>query len=251
MVGKIKNPIDFTIIIPAYNEENNILFTIKETKNVLEAFGHSYEILIVDDGSTDNTYGKVQEYLSENKSIVKIQIYSPNRGKGFALKYGFGFTNSRYVLFLDADLDLHPSHLLDLFKIMKDSGADVVIGSKLHKESILAYPKFRKFLSNSYYHIIRFLFRLPIKDTQTGIKLFKHEVLSNSLPSVILERYAFDLELLVAVLKKGFKIAEAPVNLKTSRTFGRVGLPDAVRVFADTLRVFWRLHVKKSYNHIQ
>jgi hypothetical protein len=88
---------------------------------------------------------------------------------------------------------------------------------------------------------------LPVRDTQTGIKLFKYEVLRDCIPSIVVKRYAFDLELLLAIYRRGFKIIEAPIHLTTKREYGRIGLTDAFRVFSDTVRIFWRFYVKKDY----
>jgi len=241
------NPIEFSILIPAFNEANRIIATIEETEKVLEKFNQNYEILIVDDGSFDGTSDVVKTYSKNNKKI-KIESYLPNKGKGFALKYGFGFLSGRYILFLDADLDLHPSHLVDLYEIMKQSHADVVIGSKQNRDSILNYPKIRKLLSSAYYFLIKVLFSLPIKDTQTGIKLFKYNVLKVCLHKVLVKRYAFDLELLLVVNKKKYKIMEAPINLNAKRKLGRIGFRDAFKVFKDTVGLFWRFYIKRYYN---
>jgi dolichol-phosphate mannosyltransferase len=244
----LKNPVDFSILIPAYNEEANIIATLKETVKVLENFNPSYEIIVIDDGSRDETCKKVTGFISSENNKVKIQSYFPNKGKGYALKYGTNFANGIYILFLDADLDLHPSHLVEMFKLMQENKADVVIGSKMHKDSMLNYPFLRKVLSSSYYLIIKILFRLKVKDTQTGIKLFRQDVLKDCILQVLVKRYAFDLELLVIINKKGYKIIEAPVNVKENREFRRIGIRDALKVFFDTLGVFGRYYFKKIYS---
>ncbi|MBN1299078.1 MAG: glycosyltransferase [Actinobacteria bacterium] len=247
----VQNLIDFSIVIPAYNEEGRIVCTLKETAEVFENFNSSYEIIAVDDGSTDKTRENVEAFISSGASYcrkVRIESYSPNMGKGNALKHGASIARGKYILFLDADLDLHPSIAKELYEIIKTKDADVVIGSKMHRKSVLHYPFLRKLTSYCYYIIIKILFRLSIKDTQTGIKLFKREVLGKCLPKVIVKRYAFDLELLVAVNKKGYSIVEAPVRVDLKRQFGRVGIKDAIRVFFDTMGVFLRLNFKKYYD---
>ena len=171
----------FSILIPAYNEEKNIILTITETIEVFEDFKKDYEIVVIDDGSTDNTCNLVKNNLTNLNNKIKIESYSPNKGKGYALKYGFNFASGDYILFLDADLDLHPSQLVNLYNLMMEKNVDVAIGSKLNKSSSLNYPAIRKFLSRGYYIFIKVLFNLPLKDTQTGLKLFKYEVLKNSI----------------------------------------------------------------------
>jgi glycosyltransferase involved in cell wall biosynthesis len=248
--NKGQNFIDFSVIIPARNEESRIVTTLKETAGVFEEFSSSYEIIVVDDGSTDGTCANVKDFILSGPDYcenIRIQSYGPNMGKGNALKHGSSFARGKHILFLDADLDLHPSIAIELYRILKASNADVVIGSKMHKESVLHYPFLRKLSSYCYYIIIKVLFRLAIKDTQTGIKLFKREALENCLPKVIIKRYAFDLELLVAINKKGYSIVEAPVKVDLKRQFGRVGVRDAFKVFFDTLGVFARLNFRKYY----
>jgi len=243
----LKNPVIFSILIPAYNEEANIIATLKETVKVLDTFNTPYEIIVIDDGSKDKTLQKVAGFINSGNNRVKIQSYFPNKGKGYALKYGTNFANGIYTLFLDADLDLHPSHIVEMFKLMQENGADAVIGSKMHKDSTLNYPFLRKILSSSYYLIIKILFRLKVRDTQTGIKLFRQDVLKNCISQVLVKRYAFDLELLVIINRKGYKIIEAPVNVKENREFRRIGIKDAFKVFFDTLGVFGRNYFKKQY----
>jgi Glycosyltransferases, probably involved in cell wall biogenesis len=238
-----------SILIPAFNEEDKIILTIKETLNVFEKIGYDYEIVIIDDGSVDNTYNIVQENLNIFNERVKIERYKSNTGKGFAIKYGFNFVSGDYVLFLDADLDLHPSQITNFLKLMKEHKADFVMGSKRHKDSIVDYPKSRKFLSTGYYFLIKILFGLPVKDTQTGFKLFRYEALKNGISRIIVKRYAFDLELLVVLHKLGYKIIECPIYLKPSRRYyNRIGLKDIYHTLIDTAAIFYRLKIKRFYD---
>ena len=243
-----KNLPYFSVIIPAHNEEGNIINTIKETLKVFKEFNKNFEIIIVDDGSLDNTFALVKEFLETVSEKIRIETYKPNKGKGYALKYGTSFANGRLILFLDADLDLHPAMVKEMYSIMCQKSADVVIGSKMHKKSVINYPFLRRLASYAYYIIIKILFRLKIKDTQTGIKLFKKDALLECLSKVVVERYASDLELCVALNKRGYKIVEAPVKVEIKRQFGRLGIKDAFKVFSDTLGVFNRLYFKKYYN---
>jgi glycosyltransferase involved in cell wall biosynthesis len=165
-----------SVIIPAYNEEKNILNTINETKRELEILNYDYEIIIVDDGSTDKTFEITGNNFSFEKDKLRIEGYQQNSGKGYAEKYVVGFVEGDYVLFKDADLDL-PGQLGSFLDAMKKTNADAVIGSKKAKNSKVKYSFKRRFLSNGYYYFIKILFGLPVRDTQTGFKLFKKEVL--------------------------------------------------------------------------
>ena len=237
-----------SILIPAFNEEENIILTLKETIDVLENLKKAYEIIIIDDGSIDNTYNKVKSNIEIFNDKVKIYQYAPNTGKGFAIKYGFSYVTGDYVLFLDADLDIHPSLVNNFLRLIKEHRADVVIGSKLNKDSVVHYPLTRRILSVGYYILIKVLFNLPVKDTQTGLKLFNYSTLKKALSKVVVKKYAFDLELLVILNKYKFKIVEAPIYLKPTRKFGRIGVRDIFNIFYDTMAIFYRLHIKKYYD---
>ena len=236
-----------SVIIPAYNEEKIIVNTINETKRELESLNYAYEIIVVDDGSIDKTFENVKNNFSFEKDRVRMEGYNPNSGKGNALKFGTGLNEGDYVLFMDADLDLHPRQLGLFLDKMEKTNADAVIGSKKAKNSKVIYSFKRRFLSNGYYYFIKILFGLPVRDTQTGFKLFKREALKECINNVFVKRYAFDLELLIVLHKKGYKIVECPVEVTQSRSAGRIGQKDVFSVFRDTVTIFNRLHFKKSY----
>jgi len=172
-----------------------------------------------------------------------------NFGKGRALKKAFRFVNGEYIVFLDADMDLHPGQIQTFFDIMHLDEADVVIGCKRHPNSRLKYPWHRRIISNVYFSLVKLMFGLPIKDTQTGLKVFKYEVLKKVLPKILIKQFAFDLEVLVNVHHLGYKIVEAPVVLNSSRRrFGRIGLRAIYRTWWDTMAIFYRMYVLRWYD---
>ncbi|GFP41196.1 polyisoprenyl-phosphate glycosyltransferase [Candidatus Hakubella thermalkaliphila] len=243
----VKSRKKFSILIPAFNEEQGIIPCVEETKKVFENQDMDYEIIIIDDGSHDDTFSVATDFYAHDERVI-ISRYSPNEGKGFALRYGFGHASGDLVVFMDADLDLHPEQIMTLYQYMIDHDADVVIASKRHPQSIIDYPWQRKVLSNGYYFLVRLLFGLPVRDTQTGLKLFKYEVLKVAMPKLVIKRYAFDLELLVNIHKQGFKIAEAPVNLSFMRMSGRIRPIDVYNVWMDTMAVFYRNYILRYYD---
>ena len=236
-----------SIIMPAYNEADVIKKNVLETINTFKDFCKEYQIIVIDDGSADKTWQEIKE-LSEKFSEVKITRNMQNYGKGRALKKGFRIATGDYIVFLDSDIDLHPAQLETFFDIMKLDSADVVIGSKRHPNSVLNYPLERKIISNVYFFFIKIMFGLPIKDTQTGLKLFKYEVLKKIFPKIVVKAFAFDLEILANAHRLGYKIAEAPVHIDSKRDFGRIGIVDMFETLVDTLAIFYRMHIIKYYD---
>jgi len=238
---------EISIIMPAYNEGSNIYDNLVETVLTLDSTGISYEIILVDDGSEDQTANFVRKAIEKYPQITLLS-YEQNGGKGKAIMAGFNRARGTLVAFLDADLELHPKQLIGLLSAMKENDADIVIGSKRHPESKISYPLKRRVLSKCYNIIIRALFNLQLTDTQPGIKVFKHEVLKKEFSKVVVKRYAFDLEVLVSASNDGYKIIEAPIELIFNRTNGsRINISDVIHMFVDTLGVFTRLRITHYY----
>lgn len=229
-----------SVLLPYLNEQDVIAANARETVRILKELGIAYEVVLIDDGSTDESYARLSKEFAGRKDVVLVRNLQ-NFGKGWALKTGFEYSTGDYVLFLDSDLELSPYHIPNFFRVMDETGADVVIGSKIHEDSLLDYPPIRRLYSKTFYTITRILFGLPVMDTQTGIKLFTREALEKSLPKLIVKKFAFDLELLLLLVKNGMKIEPAPIELKFSRgKFGRIKLKSVVNMFVDTLAIFYR-----------
>ncbi len=236
-----------SVIIPAYNEGEHIFANLGEVTRTFDDFGCDYEIILIDDGSTDNTYEQAIRFAANYDNII-VKRNRANYGKGRALKYGCRFVNGKYAVFLDADMDLHPGQIRTFFDIMKLDEADIVIGSKRHPNSKLYYPLGRRIISSIYFFLINLLFGLPIKDTQTGLKVFKYRALKEIFPKIIIKQFAFDLELLVNAHHLDYKIAEAPVVLNSQRKYGRIGFYSIYRIWMDTMAIFYRMYILKYYD---
>ncbi len=241
--------VSISVIIPCLNEAKTVRRTLAETeKAVRKTFGDSYEILVVDDGSTDDT-STVVESAAQAIPQVQLMRIPMNGGKGNAERTAFARARGEIVCFLDGDFDIHPGHIAPLTQILQGDHVSVVVGSKRHPDSKIDYPWQRKILSAGYEAFVRVLFGLRIRDTQAGIKVFKREVLEEVLPLGLVKRYAFDAELLVLAHRKGFRIVEAPIEMDSWDQIGSgVRLREVIRMFVDTLGVFYRLHVTKYYD---
>ena len=227
------------VIMPAYNEGMHIRENLLTASKIISGFVHNYRIIVVNDGSSDNT---LDEIISASKADSKISYvsYKPNQGKGKAITNGVLYANSDYTAFLDADLELNPAMLKSFLKAMKDKNADIVIGSMLHKDSKLEYPLMRRIMSIGYYMVLKLLFRLEIKDTQTGIKLFRTPVIKTLTENIQTYGYAYDIEILAKANKSGCRIIEMPIELKFKRERkekSRISLKTSVKVFKDTVKI--------------
>ena len=238
-----------SIIIPAHNEGAHIASSLGETMRVADGFGCDYEIIILDDGSTDNTLQEAGNFASRFPN-VHVKRNMANYGKGRAVKKAFRHVNGDIVAFLDADLDLHPGQIRPLFYALEENKADVVIGSKRHPRSRVNYPWHRRIISSVYHILTRIMFNLPVRDTQTGIKLFKYEVLKKAFPKVLCKRFAFDLELLANAHRMGYKIIETPITLHFRRQLGRIGLRAIYHTWLDTMAIFYRMYILRYYDKV-
>lgn len=233
-----------SIIIPAYNEGDIILRMLDECIHSLN--GINSDIIVVDDGSRDGTYKRVQEFAKLHCN-VRLVNYGDNHGKGFAIKYGFKYATGELVAFIDADMNLHPKQILRMIECMEKTGTDVVVGSKRHPCSKVNYPLKRKILSEVYYLFVRTLFGIPVKDTQVGLKLFKREVLENVLPKTLVKKYAFDIEILANAHRMGYKIIESPIEINMN--FGSHVNKRAIwNMLVDTAAVFYRMKILHYYD---
>jgi glycosyltransferase involved in cell wall biosynthesis len=233
--------------MPMYNEEVWAAKNILETDEYFMGKGFSYEIIVMDDGSKDSTYDSASKAKKENIKVFKME---KNEGKGAALREAFNRSSGDLVMFLDGDLDIHPKQFEALFEVMDKENADVVIGSKRHPQSVLNYPKRRKILSVGYFFIVKVLFGLPLRDTQTGIKIFKAEVLKKVFHRVLIKRYAFDLELLILAHHNRYKISEAPVVVDYKGKFGHITFNIIFKMLWDTLAIFYRLYILRYYDKL-
>lgn len=238
-----------SLIIPAYKEEKTIIKQIKILDSVLSKISTNYEIIIVVDGFNDDTYKNAKKIKLPN---LKVLGYEKNMGKGYAIKYGVKEAKKDIIGFIDSGMDLDPTEISLMIDIMQWNKADIVIGSKLHPESKVKYPIWRKILSWGYRILTRVLFGFKVRDTQVGLKIFKKKAAKEIFSKIIIKRFAFDIEVLTVAYKLGYKkIYEAPVKLNfnkassiTSSNFWKI----IFWMLWDTVAVFYRLRIIKYYD---
>lgn len=239
-----------SVIMPSYNKGQCISESLFTTSKTLNRLGIDHEIVVVNDGSTDDTYEKALDASKKLKN-VKVVNYANNEGKGHAIKTGFYNSTGDKVIFFDADLDYHPAQIKLFIDKMKEDNSDVVIGSKRHKDSKIVYPVVRRVLSKGYQVFNTTLLGLPFSDTQPGIKLFKREVLEKVFPKVLVKKWAFDVEILLNTTKLGYKVTEAPVDLSFKEIPSSINMGAVKNMFIDTCAVFYRDKILHYYNGVK
>lgn len=238
--------VELSVVVPAYREGERIYANLIRLIGELDKLNVKYEVVVVSDGNTDTTVSEAQRVPSQ---AIRVFHYPMNVGKGFALSFGVDQSAGSLVTFIDADMELDPATIGGFIEIMRASGCDAVIGSKRHPDSKVVYPRLRRLQSALYQLLIRLLFNLDIRDTQTGLKLFRRQVLSEVLPLLAIKRFAFDLELLVVASQLGYRnVCEAPIRLDYQFE-STVNLASAWSVLWDTAAIFYRLRILRYYQH--
>lgn len=229
-----------SVILPAYNESENVGKILSAISTSLTNVDLPYEIVFVDDGSLDNTREMASKVLLG--SHVKIVGYPHNMGKGYALKYGAMFARGKYVVFMDSDLDINPSEIGKYLRLTQEG--DILIASKRHPESHVVQPVMRRALSLGFHILVKFLTGVPVSDTQAGLKVFRTESLKKMLPLLSVKRYAFDVEVLTVAHLIGMRIVELPVNIHMNARFK---LKNSVVMVIDLLGIAYRLRIRRWY----
>ena len=213
---KAQNNIYLSVIIPAYNEEERVKDTIMDIVRYLSKQDYSFEIVVVNDGSKDNTASVLKE-LESTIYNLKFIDNNKNQGKGAVVKQGMLAAEGQYRLYADADNAISINHIEKFWPYVKQ-GYNVVIGSielpgSVQKERYIGFSKFyRNILGKLSKYLIRALTIWDIHDTQRAFKLFTAEAAEKIFPKQTIMRWGFDIEILVIAKKLGYNIKELPVT---------------------------------------
>jgi dolichol-phosphate mannosyltransferase len=233
-----------SVIIPAYNQEEKIPMTLERIKQIIESDFSNYELIVVNDGSTDNTLTVLRGITSRDPH-VRILSYTPNRGKGYAVRQGVLNSHGDVVMFLDGDLDISPDLIKDY--VNKLDKYDLVIASKRHPRSNVTVPISRLFLSKAFNVIANAATGTRQTDTQAGFKVGNGEIMRTIFRNINTHRYAFDLELFTIASVLSCRIHEMPVIMKIDRRFK---LKDILRMFIDLLKIAYKYRIARQYQSI-
>jgi glycosyltransferase involved in cell wall biosynthesis len=229
----------YSFIVPAYNESSRIRPTLDEMLRYTAEQNWDAEILVVDDGSRDDTADVIREYAAAHSQIRLLQNPG-NRGKGFSVRNGMLHARGDVCLFTDADLSSPIAEAQKLFDAIR-GGADVAIGSRWLRAELQTerQPLYRQAFGRIFNLVLRLFLGLRFKDTQCGFKVFRREAAQHIFPLQRIERWGFDPEILYIARRMGFEVAEVPVLWAHSEGTRLHPFRDGMKMFVDVLHIRW------------
>jgi dolichyl-phosphate beta-glucosyltransferase len=229
----------YSIVIPAYNESERITATLDKVLAYIAQEHWMAEVVVVNDGSRDNTAEIVRRYIRQNP-VVRLVENPGNRGKGYSVRNGMLHANGDIMLFSDADLSSPIYEAKKLFAAL-DAGADIAIGSRwlqaelqTKRQSVL-----RQLFGRVFNLLLRIILQLKFVDTQCGFKAFKREAAQQTFPRQRIERWGFDPESLFLARKFKLRVDEIPVEWANDDRSKVHPFRDGTRMFFELLKVRW------------
>jgi glycosyltransferase involved in cell wall biosynthesis len=229
----------YSIIIPAYNESARLGATLDSVLKYICAQQWDAEVLVVNDGSRDNTAELVRAQAQVNPAVRLIENPG-NRGKGYSVRNGMLKAGGEILLFTDADLSAPIEEAHKLFAAI-GAGADVAIGSRWLQPDLQAHRQslVRQFYGRTFNFILRILLGLKLKDTQCGFKAFSRSAAQKLFSMQTIEGWGFDAELLFLAARSRFKIKEVPVVWSDAVGTRINPLSDGLHMMAEVLTIRW------------
>jgi len=231
--------VDYSIVIPAYNEQARIGATLTEVVRAVSTHSWNAEVIVVDDGSSDRTVQIVQSFVAQHPYIQLLRN-GANRGKGYSVRSGMLHASGEIVMFTDADLSSPIEEAMLLFSAIHE-GVDVAIGSRWLAQSrqTIRQPLYRRFFGRCFNFVTRMIMRLPFADTQCGFKAFTRTAAQTVFQLQQIERWGFDPEILFIALKRGYVIREVPVSWAHDQRTRISYLRDGLQMLSELLRIRW------------
>jgi len=225
-----------SIVFPCYNEADRLKYTFKDIQKFQEnKVANNFEIIFVNDGSSDNTFQILKKYKKENTKLnkrIKIISYQNNKGKGYALKKGISIAKFDWILTLDTDISVSITQLSDWIKHKKIKKENLIyFGSRNLTDSNIKFKMYRKLIGLIFIKIIKIFFNINLSDTQCGFKLYKKDIARKLFSNLKMLDFTHDIEIVLKSKKKGYRIKELPVNWIHKKG-------SKISVFKDSLKMF-------------
>ena len=224
-----------SIIIPAYNEEKRIEKTLSAISGFMSENFSDYKILVVDDGSRDNTKTVCENFVGKN---IKVLSYGENRGKGGAVKFGMLNALGDFLICTDADLPYGTECIKKAYDILNNEECDFILGARTDGESEENYPLMRKMMSFGFSFAVRLITGLNVPDTQCGFKAFKNSCAKNIFSKTTISGWGFDVEAIFIAIKKGYKFKRLSVPLTHDEEGSKVSpVKDSIKMLAELKKI--------------
>lgn len=235
------SPVYLSMVVPIYNEESRVLAPLPNAIQYLESTFEKWELIMVDDGSTDKTPDRLLEAESLTPHI-KILRNLKNHGKGAAVRQGFQQAAGEVLLFSDADFSTPPEECTKLLQTLA-TGYDIVIGSRGLPESNVEVPQSwaRETMGKIFNLLIRSLLPLEFNDTQCGFKMFRREAAELIFPRMSISGFAFDVEVLMIAQLHQLRTAEIPVTWRNVRDSKVHPIINSSEMLRDLLQIRYKL----------
>jgi dolichyl-phosphate beta-glucosyltransferase len=231
---------ELSVVIPCYNEEQRLPRTIEQIERYFEGKGLSYELILVDDGSTDGTR-LIMDAAAERNRFVRVEALPRNRGKGRALAEGVAAARGTQILVTDADLST-PIEELEKLRPELEKGAGVAIASRALRASRVevSQPIYRVLMGKAFNLLVQAVLLPGIWDTQCGFKLFRADVAKEAFAGLTTDGFGYDPEVLYLAKKRGVRIAEVPVIWRNSSPTKVSPIKSSLDMFKHVVRVRFR-----------
>jgi glycosyltransferase involved in cell wall biosynthesis len=231
-----------SIVVPAFNEAGRIRDTLDKLCHFKGLEPYAIEVIVVDDGSTDQTVGIVLQFPR-----IRLVRNDRNHGKGFTVRHGVLEARGEYVLFTDVDLSAPIEEVDKLLSALQSARVDAAIGSRaLQRELIgIHQPWFRDMAGRFFNLLVRIFTGLRLHDTQCGFKLFRRSSTRRAFELMRVEGFGFDPELLFLIEREGGRVVEVPVRWNDSPATKVRFFRDSTRMFLDLIAIRWRAFMGK------
>jgi glycosyltransferase involved in cell wall biosynthesis len=235
-----------SIVIPAFNEAIRIGGTLLQLRQYVERLQYPFEVIVVDDGSVDDTAAIVQRGAFPGLRLLRNRA---NRGKGYAVRQGVLGSSGDYVLFSDADLSTPITELQTLLDVALNEDADIVIGSRAVDRSLIDRHQSwgREYGGIVFNVLMKAILGLPYHDTQCGFKLFRRERVLAIFEKQSTEGFGFDPEILFMASRRNLKVREVPVRWSHADGSKIRFVSDGFKMFLDLARIRWN-HILGRYS---
>lgn len=225
--------IELTLILPCYNEAEHFVTSVPQILNVLHSSKISYEVIFIDDKSTDSTKLLIKKFTSLEKNNSKAIYHRSNVGRGGTVAQGIKLARGKYVGFIDIDCEISPRYIPSCIDALK-KGSDIVCGHRRYDFSLLGF--FRAVASKLYSYLVKWMLNSPVFDTEAGYKFFNKQKILPVLKETLDAGWFWDTEIMIRAVRHGLKIKMIPVEFKR-----RTDKTSTVHLIRDSLDYFIKL----------